>query len=234
MNGFLRIALVLAGLLTALPLSTAAGGTDHARPRVRVKDDGDTVEVEAARTRAPFRRSEAHGSIGISLIDITPELRSHFGAPKDAGAMIGEVEKDSPASRAGLEVADIVTSIDGERVSSARELARAVRRRDAGGTVRVELVRDRALRTVQVGVEDRPRREMGSGSGEFRDFGRDMGRMGRELGREIRREMGAQPFQFDFDTHALAVPRRDEIRHLKERVEELEKRLKDLEERRVR
>ena len=232
MNGFSKIA--LAGLLATLPLPLAARAGDDLPSRVRVRDDGDTVEVEAARPRARYRRVDGHAAIGIALIDITPELRGHFGAPGDAGAMIGKVEKDSPASRAGLEVGDIVTSVDGERVSSGWELARSIWRKETGETVKVEVVRNKATRTVNVKVEERSRREGDLGPGDLGDFGRDMGRMGRDLGREIRREMRTRPFHFDFDTHAQALPPRDEVRRLKERVEELEKRLKDLEGRRSR
>ncbi|MEP6800822.1 MAG: PDZ domain-containing protein [Acidobacteriota bacterium] len=232
MNSFSKIA--AAALLAALPLPTAARAGDDAPSRVRVRDDGDTVEVEAVRPRVGLRRLESRAAIGIALIDITPELRSHFGAPRDAGAMIGEVGKDSPAARAGLEVGDVVTSVDGERVASGSDLARAVRRREIGGTVKLEVVRNKAARTVSVPVEASPRRDTDLAMPELGDFGRDMGRMGRDLGREIRREMRSRPFHFDFDTQALAVPPRDDVRRLRERVEDLEKRLKDLEGRRGR
>ncbi|MDQ2869640.1 MAG: hypothetical protein M3S32_02780, partial [Acidobacteriota bacterium] len=142
---------------------------------------------------------------------------------------------------------------DGEKVSSAWELARMVWRKEAGQSLKVELVRHRAARTVQVKVEARSRHEADLLAGDFgrnfgrdfgrdigrdvggdvgRDIGRDAGRMGRELGRELRREMHSRPFHFDFDTQAFRLPRRDDIRRLRDRIEELEKRLKGLEEKR--
>jgi len=232
MNSFSKIA--AAAVLAALPLPIAARGGDDAPSRVRLRDNGDTVEVEAARPRVGFRRLESRAAIGIALIDITPELRGHFGAPRDAGAMIGEVGKDSPAARAGLEVGDVVISVDGEPVSSGWDVARAVRRREIGETVKLEVVRNKAVRTMAVPVEASARPETELAVPELADFGRNMGRMGRDIGREIRREMRSRPFHFDFDTQALAAPRRDDVRRLKERVEDLEKRLKDLEGRRGR
>ncbi|MCA1609540.1 MAG: S1C family serine protease [Thermoanaerobaculia bacterium] len=235
-------AMIAAALfLLPLPLPILAREGREAPSRVRVRDDGDTVEVEAARPRARLRRVDGRGAIGVRLVDITPDLRAHFGAPKDAGALIGEVDKDCPARRAGLEVGDVVTSVDGEKVSSAWELARTVRRKEAGETLKVELVRNRTARTVQVKVEERREADLLPGElGDLRDFGRDVGgdvgrdagRMGRELGREIRREMRARPFHFDFDTQAFSLPRRDDIRRLRDRIEDLEKRLKGLEEKR--
>ncbi len=239
MNSFSKVA--FAGLLLALPLPMPASGRNDGPSRVRA-DDNDTVEVEAPRTRVRVRRVEGHGRIGMTLVDLTPELRLHFGAPRDAGAMIGSIEKDSPGHRAGLEVGDIVTSVDGESVSSPWELARRVARKETGEAVKLEIVRNRAFKAVSVKVEERERRD-GDGDGDhgdlgelghLKDFGHDMGRMGRELGREIRREMGTRPFHFDFDNQAFAMPRRDDVRKLRERVEDLEKRLKDLENRRLR
>ncbi|MEP6769708.1 MAG: PDZ domain-containing protein [Acidobacteriota bacterium] len=225
-----------AGLALALPLPLVARGGADVPSRLGIRDDEDTVEVEAARPRARLRHAEGRGAIGVRLVEITPGLRAHFGAPKDSGALIGEVDKDSPASRAGLEVGDVVTAVDGEKVSSAWEVARMVGRKQEGESLKVELVRNRAARTVQVKVEERTRREADLLTGELgdfgRDFGRDVGRMGRDLGREIRREMRSRPFHFDFDTQAFSLPRRDDLRRLRDRIEELEKRLKGLEEKR--
>ena len=40
--------------------------------------------------------SEPHGYLGAFLTDLTPELRTHFGASAEAGVMVGKVE---PAAR---------------------------------------------------------------------------------------------------------------------------------------
>ena len=58
---------------------------------------------------------EGGGYIGVRPVEMTPDLRIHFGAPKEAGVFVGKVEKDSPAAKAGLQVADIVTTADGEK-----------------------------------------------------------------------------------------------------------------------
>jgi membrane-associated protease RseP (regulator of RpoE activity) len=100
------------------------------------------------------------GYIGVRPIGMTPELRTHFGAPKDAGVFVGKVEKDSPAAKAGLQVADIVTAADGENIESTRDLVRAVRRKKEGETVKLELVRDRSAKTLTVTVAEREGKEI--------------------------------------------------------------------------
>ena len=98
---------------------------------------------------------EGGGYIGIRPLEMTPELRTHFGAPKEAGVFVGTIEKDSPAAKAGLQVGDIVTSADGEKVDRKRDLVRTIRRKKEGDTVKIELVRDRATKTLTVTVVER-------------------------------------------------------------------------------
>ena len=106
------------------------------------------------------------GYLGVRSVELTPELRQHFGAPKDAGVMVGTVEPDSPAAKAGIQVGDILTAVDGDGVGSTRDLSRAVRRHKDGETVKVDLLRDRSKKTLSVTVAERKDREIRIG-----DFG---------------------------------------------------------------
>lgn len=98
---------------------------------------------------------EGGGYIGVRPVEMTPDLRTHFGAPREAGVFVGTVEKDSPAAKAGLQVADIVTTADGEKIGSTRDLVRAIRRKKEGETVKLEVLRDRAPKTLTVTVAER-------------------------------------------------------------------------------
>lgn len=154
-------------------------------------------------------REHGRGYIGLNLIEITPALREHFGVSKDTGVMVGGVEPDSPASKAGIQVADIVTAVDGARVDSASDLSRAVRRRKAGETVTLDLSRDRAKKQLKVSVADRPAREI------------RVGDLTPRMGRHWVYPHG------DWET-PIAGPLED-LGRLQERMKEIEKRLKDLE-----
>jgi S1-C subfamily serine protease len=69
------------------------------------------------------------------------------------GAVVTEVVKDSAAEKAGVKVGDVVTSFDGERVRSARQLERLVEETPAGRTVKVALQRAGAPVTLDVTPE---------------------------------------------------------------------------------
>ncbi len=96
--------------------------------------------------------------LGVQLSDLTPELRTHFGVPEDAGVMVGKLVDGSPAFRAGLEVGDIVTAVDGEPVASSSALARAIRDHEDGDTVVLEVWRDGRVQKISATLEEQERR----------------------------------------------------------------------------
>lgn len=95
------------------------------------------------------------GFLGVQLIDITPPLRQHLGAPEKAGVLVGDVEKDSPAEKAGIRVGDVLVTVDGEDVAWSGEVGRQVRRKKQGETAKIELLRDGRSLVVEVAVAER-------------------------------------------------------------------------------
>src|SRR6185436_9833525 len=81
--------------------------------------------------------------LGVSLTDISPELREHFGAPKDSGVLVGNIEDGSPAEKAGVRVGDIIVAVDGKDVESSWDLRKALQGKKDGDTARIEVVRGR-------------------------------------------------------------------------------------------
>jgi hypothetical protein len=95
------------------------------------------------------------GYLGVMLTPMTPELRAHQGAPEDAGVLVSKVIDGSPAARAGLRVGDVVTAVDSVAVATPRDLAHAIRSREDGAAVTLELWRDGAVQSVTAAVEER-------------------------------------------------------------------------------
>jgi membrane-associated protease RseP (regulator of RpoE activity) len=147
------------------------------------------------------------GYLGVHLLRMTPELREHFGAPRDAGVLVSKVAADSPAAKAGVQVGDIITAADGERIGSTRDLSREVRRRKEGDTVKLEISRNRAKKELTVKVAERKRHEINVG----------------DLKRRVRDRVRV----LDLDRPLLEG--RKDLGRLRERLEELEKRLGEIE-----
>ena len=94
--------------------------------------------------------------IGISYTVVTKEIAEIRGLPE--GVFISRVLPDSPASKAGLERGDIVTSFDGVNIDSENSLAKLLSQRRVGD--RVELLVDREGREIRIPVvlEEAPER----------------------------------------------------------------------------
>lgn len=193
------IALV-GGLALAVPVAVA-GPWDGAHSNAPARDtDEDAVAVTV---------TAGKGRLGVSVVEISPDLRAHLGAPRDRGVLINTVRADSPAARAGVTVGDVVTDVDGDPVGGAAEMLSAMSDRKKGQAVSVGLVRNGKPMTVRATMEDDP------GS-----FGVDLA-----PGGAWRIPDGA--FQFGGADRGL----RRELDRAAKRIQELEKRLDRLEHR---
>ena len=63
-----------------------------------------------------------HGRLGISIQEVNQPLAESFGLKKPGGALIGMVEKDSPAEKGGLQTGDIIQRINGHEIGTSGEL----------------------------------------------------------------------------------------------------------------
>jgi membrane-associated protease RseP (regulator of RpoE activity) len=102
-------------------------------------------------------KTSQRGFLGVQVMDMTPELRRHFGAPEDMGVLVSRVDEDGPAAAAGILVGDILTKVDGEGVPNTRSLAAAIRKKKDGETVAIDALRDGSPTSFSVSVEERDR-----------------------------------------------------------------------------
>ena len=92
--------------------------------------------------------------IGISTQPLTKQLADYFGA-KDGGTLITSVNDNSPAARAGLKAGDVITAVDGEKVSSPGDVSRVINKKQEGD-VSLTILRERNTRTVTLTPEKNP------------------------------------------------------------------------------
>ncbi len=62
------------------------------------------------------------GSLGIDVQDIDDSLASTLGVRAGRGVVVTRVGTDSAGARAGLQVGDVITSVDGQAVNTVRDL----------------------------------------------------------------------------------------------------------------
>ncbi len=96
------------------------------------------------------------GAIGISFREgesTNPIALHSLGA--DYGVMIGAVDKDGPAAKAGLKAEDVITKVNGKPVKTGNDLVDPITRTPVGGKVELTYVRDKVAHTISVTVGDR-------------------------------------------------------------------------------
>lgn len=92
----------------------------------------------------------SHAYLGITMTTISKSIAERYGFSADEGAYISSVINGSPAEKAGLEVGDIITSINGKDVSSASDVMLEIRTKKAGDTVTVTVDRNGEQQDVSV------------------------------------------------------------------------------------
>ena len=90
------------------------------------------------------------GFLGASTQPLTPSLARSLRLAKPEGALVGQVEPESPAARAGLRAGDVVTRVGEAAVANPRDLARAIGDARPGSEVRLSVVRDGAPAELRV------------------------------------------------------------------------------------
>jgi serine protease Do len=67
-----------------------------------------------------------HAKLGVSVQEVNQQLADSFGLDRPAGALVANVEKGSPAERAGLQTGDVIRSINGQQIIASGDLSAAV------------------------------------------------------------------------------------------------------------
>jgi serine protease Do len=107
-----------------------------------------------------------HGYMGIGISDVTPENAKFFHVENNEGAVVTQVEDGSPAAKAGLKIGDVITELDGQKVSDASQLQIEVGQKEPGSSIRLGVLRDGKTIDVPVMLE-----EMGSRDHEGKEVG---------------------------------------------------------------
>jgi serine protease Do len=104
------------------------------------------------------------GYLGIIPEDITPGLAEGFNLPDQNGALVGDVETNTPAQRAGIKSGDVIREINGKKVNDANGLRLMVSEMDPGTSITVKLLHNGREKTVTVPLARLPEATADSGN----------------------------------------------------------------------
>ena len=106
--------------------------------------------------------SVTRGWFGVDVADITPELAESLGLRGTRGAIVGAIERGSPAEKAGLRLGDIIVAINGRTIPDTTTALNAIAEVPPGKSVPVKVMRRNQEMSLDVLVgkrRPRPRTE---------------------------------------------------------------------------
>ena len=98
----------------------------------------------------------SRGWLGVALQALTPAIAESLGMEEVSGVLVTDVAPDSPAARAGLRRADVVTAVGGRAMENGKALAREIGTMEPGDEVVVTVVRDGEPLEIAVKLGDWP------------------------------------------------------------------------------
>ncbi|MBH8560970.1 trypsin-like peptidase domain-containing protein [Nostoc sp. CENA67] len=91
-----------------------------------------------------------HPYLGIQMVGLTPQLKQNINSDpnsglsvnEDKGVLVVKVMPNSPAAKAGIRAGDVIKKLNGELVTDANSVQRAVENSQVGSNLRIELSRN--------------------------------------------------------------------------------------------
>jgi serine protease Do len=109
--------------------------------------------TSVARQLATNGRVE-RGWLGVGIQNVNGDLAKSFGLEKPAGALVGQVDKAGPASKAGLKPGDVILEFNGRPISQSADLPPLVGETRPGTQVALTVWRDKKSREVKLTVAE--------------------------------------------------------------------------------
>ncbi|MEH3087188.1 MAG: Do family serine endopeptidase [Xylophilus ampelinus] len=119
-----------------------------------------------------------HAKLGVSVQEVNQTLADSFKLDAPEGALVSNVEKGSPAERAGLQTGDVIRKVDGQPVVASADLPAAIALAAPGDKVRLDVWRkggSQQLTATLANADDKV------AAAADRDGGASQGRLGLAL-----------------------------------------------------
>jgi serine protease Do len=109
------------------------------------------------------------GWLGVVIQPVNAATAKAFKLKEARGALIGDVDPDGPAAKAGIQRGDVIVKLNGNDVEETRDLRNRIAMTPPGSTVKLAVVRDGQTRNVEAKLGELPEREQAArGPGESR------------------------------------------------------------------
>ena len=97
------------------------------------------------------------GYLGVQIKDVDRRLAEGLGLPSTKGSLMVQVFEGTPAAKAGLQVGDFITAIDGEKIDNSDDLRHLIAGVRPGEKVKLTIYRDGRKKQVTVEIAEQPK-----------------------------------------------------------------------------
>ncbi|MCG8563189.1 MAG: Do family serine endopeptidase [Hyphomicrobiales bacterium] len=94
--------------------------------------------------------SVARGWLGVTIQNVTDDIAESFGLDEAFGAIVTSFAERGPASKSDMEIGDLITEVEGEKIEDSRDLARKIAAFPPKSKVKVTVLRDGDVKDVEV------------------------------------------------------------------------------------
>ncbi len=93
------------------------------------------------------------GLMGVQIMDITSDLKQRMHLTTMQGVFVANVISNSAAAKAGLQVGDVITAIDGKTIDGTAQLQEAVGQHRPGDIIEVRYIRNGQTQLTQMELQ---------------------------------------------------------------------------------
>ncbi|HJR32295.1 MAG TPA: PDZ domain-containing protein, partial [Pseudomonas sp.] len=86
----------------------------------------------------------------VVIQEVSKDLAESFGLEKPAGALVAQIQDDGPAAKGGLQVGDVILSMNGQPIVMSADLPHLVGALKAGAKADLEVIRDGKRKNVEL------------------------------------------------------------------------------------
>jgi serine protease Do len=137
------------------------------------------IPIDVAMDVANQLKSEgkvSRGWLGVVIQEVNKDLAESFGLDKPAGALVAQVLEEGPAAKGGLQVGDVILSLNGQPIIMSADLPHLVGALKPGAQADLEVVREGERKRIQLSIGALPEEGEGipvaSGAGVERSSNR--------------------------------------------------------------
>jgi len=119
---------------------------------------GFAIPSNMAKKVIPDLKKGGHvvrGYLGVQITQISDEEAKQLDLPQ-GGILIGKVDADTPAQKAGLKKYDLIVEVNGKTIKSVTELRTMIASFNPGDKVQLTIYREKTRKDVQITIEEAP------------------------------------------------------------------------------